>query len=210
MSAPPTNINEMSLGSAINTSSGILAPNALSASIDSNYRWKEPKEGVLATMFPSTYTWHTLYNSDNLEILDNVMAYQNQPGQTAQTASAKIESIVRQVPYVKATSTIIQSCIVIAIILILVIVTSGTTRNIMYVLLGISGVFLIIGIISYVLADGIGEEKWNDFSSKTRGATYSGNQLRMLRKEFMEERQKKEENAYKYSQQRTSGISINL
>jgi hypothetical protein len=81
---------------------------------------KKPKTGIIATIFPSESTWHSLYNHPFSEITSNIMATGK---------DNEIATIVKKSFIVKARARFIISAIITSILVLILAYTSWTKSN---------------------------------------------------------------------------------
>jgi hypothetical protein len=124
----------------------------------STYSWKEPKEGLVATLFPSESTWHTLYNHNILEYATTMYNIDNiyDTMEKEKTLSAEeikkqrknaqnhVKEVIRESYIVKSQSRLIWSS-VIAIIVI------GIITFIYYHNTGVISGFFYIGMVAFCI-----------------------------------------------------------
>jgi hypothetical protein len=177
-----------------------------------------PKTGIIATLFPTDYTWHPLYNHSYSEITSNMNNARNSKN-TPQLEL--IENVVKQSYTVRARSGFIISSIITFILLIIVLTSKNkedgnntfilfpsltfiTGHDFYFWMTGImTAITISIGINWMYIAKKRGNMYWENYLLDSNQSGENGTQT-------FERQKKAEENAARtsaISQSNTSGYN---
>jgi hypothetical protein len=172
-------------------SSGISNINTvLSAKSSSEFVWKEPKEGAIAYLFPSSSTWHRLYNNDPINITRTLFDIDTSNLETKEKErlNGRVAAIIKQVPYVTYTGAFWQLLIAFCIICILYFLFKSYWIS---VFPGVDAMFpwfcgfVIVSLASTLIyaevwAEGAGDAYWGDYIAELRAKLNSGSTLQKV------------------------------
>lgn len=159
------------------------------------YEWTEPKEGFIATLFPSEETWHPLYDNNIVEYatvlysIDNNIDIQisenpkekNNLDKLRDEQKDKVKKVIKQSFIVKAESRFIKSIIAVVIIIIIVSVFYYYNKNFMSgkVFIGIITLCILIPVAfaadAYINAPGRGTNTIHDYERIIASHSGTGN-----------------------------------
>jgi hypothetical protein len=145
------------------------------ASIEDSYCFTEPKTGILASVFPSENTWHSLYDHDYREIANHVFSIGT--AQLPDSEKQRLLGRVRDVTidsYVQGAMGWFYKILIVGVLVLIVMVYIDKTTGVVPVIFITGALAAAVYVYATVYAKGRGEAYWQEFSVDLNSRTRTG------------------------------------
>ena len=107
-------------------------------------QWREPKTGILATLWPNDSTWHSLYYHRNSEIYATISQMQTEEEARKTIWKKNVQGVIELAPVQRVKAVFYRYCIFFLLLVVVVAILYAMTTVPLWALMVVVGVSCMV------------------------------------------------------------------